>query len=166
MNDKKTNKKYSEKDEKHLELNEPKVQYYGNETSPESDNLNPASWNPEYNSKKLLNIINGFYNLEHDWDSYGAEPISHTAINTAKKILEVLSKEKYFSQNVETNVFPMRDGGVQFEFDKEFGSAELEINPKGILTLIFFNDTGEVLNHKQLFEVSGLPIFLKEFAYA
>jgi len=49
MNDKKTNKKDSEKDEKHLELNEPKVQYYGIETLPESDNLNPASWNPEYN---------------------------------------------------------------------------------------------------------------------
>ena len=157
MNNKKQDKKYSKKDEKPLRLNEPDVHYYSNETLPKFDNLS---------SENLLNKIDGFHNLDSDWDSYGAEPITEIALDTAKKIVQLISTENYFSQKAEINVFPMRDGGVQFEFDRDISSAELEISPKGMLTFILFDDKSNVLKQEQLLEVSDLSIFLNKFAYA
>jgi len=55
--------------------------------------------------------------LEQDWDSYGADPISPVAIETASKLLQSVEKqcgnEAYEKLMI---VAPRPDGGVQIEW--------------------------------------------------
>ena len=64
------------------------------------------------------------------------------------------------------NVFPMRDGGIQFEFDGENICAELEINQNGDSTFILFDDDGNIIDKGLLFELSELSTLLEEAQYA
>ena len=69
-------------------------------------------------------------------DSYNANKISPAAIKSALKTVQMLSDKNLLSYNV--GVFPMRDGGIQFEFGNEY---ELEINIEGNLVFLeFVND--------------------------
>lgn len=80
--------------------------------------------------------INSFSELEKSWDSYNANKISPAAIKSALKTVQMLSDKNLLSYNV--GVFPMRDGGIQFEFGNEY---ELEINIEGNLVFLeFVND--------------------------
>lgn len=81
--------------------------------------------------------INSFSELQKNWDSYKANEISPYAIKIALKTVRMLHDNNVLSDNV--SVFPMRDGGIQFEFGNDY---ELEINTKGDLILI------EIVNDK------------------
>lgn len=86
--------------------------------------------------KIFEDTINLYSELEYNWDSYNANPISTAAIKTALKIVKILNGEMLLSNNV--SVFPMRDGGIQFEFGNDY---ELEIDIEGNLTYLkFIND--------------------------
>jgi len=126
-----------------------------------SDNItNPysmqSSTNQELRYFNFVDTINGFSNLKTNWDSYNADAISKNAIDTAIETLNYLLSEGLLSNGINISVFPMRDGGVQFEFEGENICSELEINPSGELTFILFDDNGNIVDKWQLFELSEL----------
>jgi len=110
--------------------------------------------------------IYGFINLKKNWDSYDADVISINAIDSAIEILNHLNHKGQLANDIAVNVFPMRDGGIQFEFDGENICAELEINPNGDSIFILFDDDGNIIDKGQLFELSELSTLLKEAEYA
>ncbi len=115
---------------------------------------------------QYADTIYGFSNLEHNWDSYNADLVSKNAIDTAIKTLNYLNIKGLLTSNFNVNVFPMRDGGIQFEFDGENVCAELEICQNGDSTFILFDDDGNIINKGQLFELSELSTLLEEAQYA
>ena len=105
-------------------------------------NLN-YSWDEKPIGFAILNLknkIERFAHLESNWDSYDAEIISKTAIDTAIKTLYHLNSKGQLTNGFIVSVFPMRDGGIQFEFDGENICAELEINHNGDSIFILFDD--------------------------
>ena len=94
----------------------------------------------------LISKIEEFVHLESNWDSYNAEMISKTSISIAIKTINYLNSIE-LSKGLTISVFPMRDGGIQFEFDGENISSELEINHNGELT---FFDNEENIERKPL----------------
>ncbi|MEI7725056.1 MAG: hypothetical protein WCK09_08115 [Bacteroidota bacterium] len=118
----------------------------------------------EYNNLSVK--ISGFSNLQSNWDSFNAEIISKVAIKTAKETLDHLNINGWLTSEIEINVFPMRDGGIQFEFDGEHICAELEINPNGDSIFILFDDDGNIIDKGQLFELSELSTLLEDAQYA
>lgn len=114
----------------------------------------------------FADTINGFSNLKSNWDSYGADKISKNAIDAAIETLNHLNSKGLLSSDINVNVFPMRDGGIQFEFDGESICAELEINQQGELTFILFDDESNIVNKGKLFELSELSTLLEEAQYA
>jgi len=109
--------------------------------------------------------IYGFSNLKKNWDSYDADVISINAIETAIETLNHLNSKGKLANDISVNVFPMRDGGIQFEFDGENICAELEINHNGDSTFILFDDDGNIIDKGQLFELSKLSTLLEEAQY-
>lgn len=115
---------------------------------------------------QYADTIFGFSNLQENWDSYNADTISQTAINTAIETLNHLHNKGLLANGITVNVFPMRDGGIQFEFDGQYICAELEINPNGEATFILFDDDGDIVEKEQIFELSEIPTLLEEVQYA
>ena len=117
---------------------------------------------------QLQDAINGYVHLQQNWDSYDAAPISATAIKVALKVLDQLNKANIFSTGVEVNVFPMRDGGIQFEFDADDLCAELEIDEGGQMLFIQFDENAEVLKKIVIhqYELPELLSLLENARYA
>lgn len=110
--------------------------------------------------------INGFSSLQHNWDSYNADVISKNAIDAAIETLNHLNSKGQLTNGFTVNVFPMRDGGIQFEFDGENICAELEINHNGELTFILFDNNGNIEQEPlKLFELTELSTLLEEAQY-
>jgi hypothetical protein len=126
-----------------------------------SDNITKSS-GPESSKVQRMkyfhyaDTIYGFANLQHNWDSYNADEVSQNAIDKAIETLNHLNNKGQLTNGFTVNVFPMRDGGIQFEFDGENICAELEINPNGDLTFFLFDDDGDIIEKVQLFELSEL----------
>ncbi len=115
----------------------------------------------------LADKITAFTNLQKNWDSYDADLISETAIDIALETLNQLNNRGQLTNGLMSNVFPMRDGGIQFEFDGVNICAELEINEKGDFKFILFDDFGNIINNPmQPFELSTLSTLLEEAEYA
>lgn len=110
--------------------------------------------------------IYGFSNLQCNWDSYNADVVSKNAIGTAIEILNHLNSKGQLTNGFIVNVFPMRDGGIQYEFDGENICAEIEIDQHGYSTFIRFDDDGNIIYKGQLFELSELLTLLEEAQYA
>jgi hypothetical protein len=129
-------------------------------------------YRPEFS--KILGIkyfqyadtIYGFSNLQRNWDSYNADIVSKNAIDTAIETLNHLNSKGQLTNGFTVNVFPMRDGGIQFEFDGENICAELEINQNGDSTFILYDDDANIIDKGQLFELSELSTLLEEAEYA
>jgi hypothetical protein len=113
----------------------------------------------------LADTIKAFSSIQPNWDSYNADKISKSAIDTAIETLNYLNSKGLLSNGIKINVFPMRDGGIQFEFDGETICAELEINQNGDLTFILFDNDANIVDKKQLFELSELSSLLEEAQY-
>ncbi len=106
----------------------------------------------------LLEKINGFQFLDKNWDSYNADTISTKAIQTAVSILEkIVQTTKNYS--IELHVFPMRNGGIQFELDSDSLSLEIEIDTKGDLKLIRFDEEGDILEEIMNFDKNNFLNF-------
>ena len=114
----------------------------------------------------FTDTISGFSNLQSNWYSYGVDVISETAIDSSLETLNYLFTKGLLSNGIKVSVFPMRDGGIQFEFDGKDICAELEINQIGELTFIMYDDDGNIIDKGQLFELSQLSSLLEEAAYA
>ena len=59
-----------------------------------------------------------------------------------------------------THVFPMRDGGIQYEFDNEYMSTELGINPDGDMLYVIYDSSGNFINEVELFDENDLNYYL------
>lgn len=82
--------------------------------------------------------------LEADWDSYGAAPISATAIERAREVLTDMGARFGPSAGLHARPFavvPVPDGGVQLEWRGQGRALELEIGPDGQLAYLL--DGGE-----------------------
>lgn len=60
-----------------------------------------------------LSRLEQFSGFQEGWNGYGAKKISPLAVSKAKELVEVVGKE------FDIDVYPLADGGVQVEFDKE-----------------------------------------------
>jgi hypothetical protein len=129
-------------------------------------------YRPEYSKLQEIkyflyaDTIKGFSNLQQNWDSYNADVVSNKAIETAIETLNHLNSKGQLTNGFVVNVFPMRDGGIQFEFDGENICAELEINQDGESTFILYDDAHNIIEKEQLFELSELSTLLEEAQYA
>ena len=77
----------------------------------------------KYNTLRRLNLqmtIQSFSNLKHNWDSYGAVPISKKVINKAIQYLPHLSNDEW-------SVVPVCDGSIQFELSQDGFDIEILI---------------------------------------
>lgn len=115
---------------------------------------------------RLLDRIKAFKNLKENWDSYNADPISKIAIDTALRVLYYFYTQKTLLNGISVHVFPMRDGGIQFEFDGNHISAELEISPEGEIVFLFFDHDGNIVEETKIHELSEVSTILLEAQYA
>lgn len=70
---------------------------------------------------KQIDIINGLTNLKKNWDSYGAVEISPQVIRIAKNIIWLTPN------NIVFNIYPVANGHIQLEIDKDDDYLELEV---------------------------------------
>jgi asparagine N-glycosylation enzyme membrane subunit Stt3 len=136
-----------------------RITYY---YAPESSVMNSLKY------RELLDTISSFSSLEPNWDSYGADAISEISIATATKVLNHLRQSGNLPEGVEAHVFPMRNGGIQFDFDSSNSEAELEIDASGEMHFIGYDDQGDVKEEEQLktYELDELTSLLEESIYA
>lgn len=113
---------------------------------------------------ELKTVILGFAHLEQNWDGYNAEPISPASIATSLEVLDQLENDDIFPRKISIHVFPMRSGGIQYEFDAENLSAELEIDINGGMQFIVFDEKGNIIDRAPLFdyELSSLSYSLED----
>lgn len=113
---------------------------------------------------ELKTLIMEFEHLEQNWDGYNAEPISSLSITRALELLDQLENDRMFSRKFSIHVFPMRNGGIQYEFDTESFSAELEIDINGSMLFIVFDGQGNIIDKTRLFdyELSALSYLLED----
>jgi hypothetical protein len=88
---------------------------------------------------ELMERIHCFSELKQNWDSYNADAIAFSSIEIAKKLLTNLYERNLTDPVFQVSVFPMRNGGIQFEIDKANDSCEIEINSDETLALITFD---------------------------
>jgi hypothetical protein len=82
----------------------------------------------------LLKKINRFQLLKNDWDSYGSEPSSETAVAVASALVSEIFVElapRVSAQAVPFFAAPLSGGGVQLEWGNGTARIEVEIGPDG-----------------------------------
>jgi hypothetical protein len=72
---------------------------------------------------ELKKRVNEFADMEPNWDSYGAKPISKDCISKAIELLDKMDKDV-----PPPFVAPLPSGGIQFEWETESGYMEIVIN--------------------------------------
>jgi len=107
---------------------------------------------------ELIDKINGFKYLKKNWDSYDADPISEIAII---KSLEIVSYIKDFKNLYKISVFPMRNGGIQFEFDADI-NIELEVVSNGELIIKIYDILGNILTTDFFSEISTIKTLMNK----
>jgi hypothetical protein len=70
---------------------------------------------------KFDNKLKELSELEENWDSYGALPISKDVIQFVGRIMDLLEAEPF--------ICPLNDGGIQIEWELGDRFIELEISP-------------------------------------
>jgi hypothetical protein len=75
--------------------------------------------------KQALDKLTSYLDLERNWDSYDADPISPLAITLAQALLLMLDR-KYAGQHSDRLFFvgPSPDGGVMLEWRREMSGIE------------------------------------------
>ncbi|MBL4753190.1 MAG: hypothetical protein JKY52_06300 [Flavobacteriales bacterium] len=122
-------------------------------------------------SGDLVNLkekIDSFRELERNWDSYDADPISAICIEEANRVNRFLSGLGLWQLGIPIHVFPMRDGGIQFEIDHPDHSFEIEVHPNGLTELFSYDGDGEFLSKYPMELQRTAPIIeeTEEFDYA
>lgn len=80
------------------------------------------------------------------WDSYGAEAPTAAALASARPIAR-----HGFRSAAGVSVFPMRDGGIQFDVDTARGSGEIEVSPNGkVRAMLYKPEFRECINVAEL----------------
>jgi hypothetical protein len=73
--------------------------------------------------------------LEKDWDSYGADKISESAITTAESFLKLFEALSFSPPAI----VPTSDGGIALEWHTKSNSLEIFISAKGKLESFYIS---------------------------
>lgn len=99
--------------------------------------------------------------LEANWDSYGAEPLSSNAVARADELLQSL-KEPLADLLGELlrpyALAPLANGGVQLEWRGSGGALEVEVSPEGDLGYLLIEGEGSERTFKEADDVASSDI--------
>jgi hypothetical protein len=101
-------------------------------------------------SSNLKRKIHKFTNLGNNWDDNGALMIATEAIKTAFSVTNLFTVEFSRCSLFAIHVFPMRDGGIQFEIDSKTRSAEIEIGASSEITFTEFDKEGNIIEKEEV----------------
>jgi hypothetical protein len=99
--------------------------------------------------------------LPDDWDSYGAPPLSATAIRHARGTLLALTEQPDLlgvSGVNPAHIAPLPSGGVQLEWTGPRAEIEVEIAPDGKLDCLLIERSGEQRSFTEAEDVSAATI--------
>jgi len=105
---------------------------------PNADNWVPIAGEPEW-LDECINKLEGFKDLELNWDSYGGLPIDHDLILQGKALLESIS----VADIPEPFVAPVSSGGINFEWDMPLRYLSIKIRPEGVRFFCVKKDENE-----------------------
>jgi hypothetical protein len=100
--------------------------------------------------KSILSRLEEFQKLEQNWDGYNADPISNSVLEFANNVAKYLIAAKV---KIDFCV-PMRNGGVQFEFNLG-NDCEIEVHPNGDIYFLTY-DNHSSLTNKELITIEQL----------
>lgn len=92
-----------------------------------------------------------------NWDSYGSEPPTQTAVSVAKKLIHSVARlapESAGAAAVPFSIAPLSGGGVQIEWRKGGSTIEVEVNADGRLGYLQIVDSDEGRKYQEAEEVS------------
>lgn len=94
--------------------------------------------------------------LEADWDSYGAEPVSSVAFIAAFELLDAVKNRlsRKVREPLPQFIAPLADGGLQLEWSGQKGDIEVEIYPNGDLGYVLIERQGTNRKFKEQHQVS------------
>lgn len=83
---------------------------------------------PHYEPKlaPVFKRFEAISNLPQNWDSYGSEPPSKTALDAARKILLYFFNARG-EQSIPYNIVPLSGGGIQMEWKNKDKAIEIEV---------------------------------------
>ncbi len=84
------------------------------------------------NKKELKQEVEELKDLENNWDSYGACPITERSIEKANYIIDLIPRE---SLSANPCVVPINDGSINLEWTYKNKELELETDGKQIIYL-------------------------------
>jgi hypothetical protein len=97
--------------------------------------------------RAALQRLDELAKLERDWDSYGALPLTSTALIQADALMRKIAKRygpTLGDGAAPYTLMPIADGGVSIEWRGPNATLELDIGPIGMLSyLLIDNSTGE-----------------------
>lgn len=100
--------------------------------------------------KSILSRLAEFQQLEENWDGYNADPILNSTLELANNIAKYLIASKV---KIDFCV-PMRNGGVQFEFNLG-NDCEIEVHPNGDIYFLNYDEYSNIAN-KELITLEQL----------
>jgi hypothetical protein len=96
--------------------------------------------------------ISGFATLQPNWDSYGAEPPSTSAIRTARLVLDdlvILYARRFGEKALPFWASPLPSGGVQLEWRAPTAELEVEVDAKGQLAFLLQRGHGTEAKYEE-----------------
>jgi hypothetical protein len=95
--------------------------------------------------------------LERDWDSYGALPLSSTALAqadaTMRKAVD-LHGATLGKRVAPYTIMPIADGGVSVEWRGNDATLELDIGPSGALSYLLIDHSAEERQFEEASDIS------------
>ena len=95
--------------------------------------------------------------LERDWDSYGALPLTSTALALADGMMRKSVKQlgSPLGERVAPyTLMPIADGGVSIEWRGSRATLELDIGPSGALSYLLIDHSTEVRQFEEASDIS------------
>jgi hypothetical protein len=107
--------------------------------------------------KPALKRLDELTRLEHDWDTYGALPLTSTAIDIAESMMrEAIDTYENFQEEraAPYTVMPIADGGVSIEWRGPSATLELDIGPSGDLSYLLISQSSADRQFEECSELS------------
>jgi hypothetical protein len=106
-----------------------------------------AAWLRPFSSLlETLQRLSQVESVGFDWDSYGSEPPSHAAIDSAQNLVWTLVNTMFSSvgeRAVPFSLAPLSGGGIQVEWRGNTDAIEVEINPVGRYGYLLIHGAGD-----------------------
>jgi hypothetical protein len=84
----------------------------------------------------LIERLTELHDLEPNWDSYGARPISARAEEVVRKLLVAFWNAGLIPEDPNFDLMPGPDGGLQLEWIGKNGELEIRVLPDGSFSIL------------------------------